>query len=187
MDPTSELVGQCVDGDPTAFERLVREHMNTVLGLAYNYVGDFSTAEDIAQETFIQAFQSLSSLRDRARFKVWLLKIARNKCIDAIRRNPHWVSLDQNEDLQKEVSQKSVSGVENLMFTFTEDDLLTALRSLRQDYREIFIMKHVDNLSYKEISHVLGMTVSAVGEKLYRVRSMIRDKLEHMKLGSDLS
>jgi RNA polymerase sigma-70 factor (ECF subfamily) len=185
MDPTSELVRQCIDGNPTAFERLVREHMNTVLGLAYNYVGNFSTAEDIAQETFAQAFQSLSSLRDGALFKIWLLKIARNKCVDAIRRNPHWVSLDQNKDLHREISQRPSPGKEEMDFEFTEDDLLSVLGSLREDYREIFVMKHIDNLSYKEISNVLGMTVSAVGEKLYRVRSMLREKLQERKFRSN--
>jgi RNA polymerase sigma-70 factor, ECF subfamily len=187
MDPTPELVRQCMNGDPIAFEMLVREHMNTVLGLAYNYVGNFSTAEDIAQETFVQAFQSLPSLRDGARFKIWLLKIARNKCIDAIRRNPHWISLDQNEELQKEIARKSISADDGLGARFSQEDLLKALRSLREDYREIFVMKHVDNLSYKEISILLGMTVSAVGEKLYRVRSMMREKLEDMKSRSNES
>jgi RNA polymerase sigma-70 factor (ECF subfamily) len=177
MDPTSDLVRQCISGDSSAFERLVREHMNTVLGLAYNYVGNFSTAEDIAQETFAQAFQSLTSLRNGSLFKIWLLKIARNKCIDAIRRNPRWVSLDHHKELQREISQKSVpeqdEGAE-----FEVEDLLAALASLRADYREIFVMKHIDNLSYREISNVLGMTVSAVGEKLYRVRIMLREKLD---------
>jgi RNA polymerase sigma-70 factor (ECF subfamily) len=185
MDPTSELVRQCIDGDPTAFERLVREHMNAILGLAYNYVGNFSTAEDIAQETFAQAFQSLSSLRDGALFKIWLLKIARNKCVDAIRRNPRWISLDQNKDLHREVTQQPAIGNEEAEGEFTEDDLLAVLGSLRDDYREIFVMKHIDNLSYKEISTVLGMTVSAVGEKLYRVRSMLREKLKDRKLRSN--
>ena len=64
---------------------------------------------------------------------------------------------------------------------------MSVLESLRRDYREIFVMKHIDNLSYKEISQILGMTVSAVGEKLYRVRSLIRDKLEDSKLRSDRS
>jgi RNA polymerase sigma-70 factor (ECF subfamily) len=184
MDRTPDLVRQCINGDPLAFEQLVREHMNTVLGLAYNYVGNFSTAEDIAQETFAQAYHSLSSLRDSARFKVWLLKIARNKCIDALRRNPQWISLDQNKELQKELSAKSAPDTEALGCEFSEEDLLSAMRSLRQDYREIFVMKHVDNLSYKEISLLLGMTVSAVGEKLYRVRAMIREKLEDRKFRS---
>jgi len=185
MDPTSELVQQCLDGDTGAFERLVREHMNTVLGLAYNYVGDFSMAEDIAQETFVQAFQSMHNLRDGARFKVWLLKIARNKCIDTFRRNPRMVSLDQNKEVEREILLKSAPPQQDQPFAFTEDDLIKALKSLRRDYREIFVMKHVDNLSYKEISEILGMTVSAVGEKLYRVRSMIREKLEDLKLGSN--
>jgi len=187
MDPTSDLVRRCIAGDSSAFERLVREYMNTVLGLAYNYVGNFSTAEDIAQETFVQAFQSLESLRDGARFKVWLLKIARNKSIDAIRRSPRWISLDQMREVEREVSMQSFPVTADPGFEFCEEDLIAALWSLREDYREIFVMKHINNLSYKEISLILGMTVSAVGEKLYRVRSMIREKLEGIKLRSDLS
>ncbi len=187
MDPISELVRRCIHGDSGAFERLVRDHMNSVLGLAYNYVGDFGIAEDIAQETFVQAFQSLDTLRDRARFKVWLLKIARNKCIDAIRRSPRWVSLDQSRELQRQISLHPAPVSEEEPIVFTEEDLLNALKSLREDYREIFVMKHIDNLSYREISQVLGMTVSAVGEKLYRVRSMIRNHLENRKSGSHTS
>jgi RNA polymerase sigma-70 factor (ECF subfamily) len=182
MDPTSDLVHRCVSGDSAAFERLVREHMNVVLGLAYNYVGNFSTAEDIAQETFVQAFQSLGTLRDGARFKVWLLKIARNKSIDAIRRNQNLISLDQNKVLQNEILSRPIPEPDE-KFEYTEEQLLAAVQSLRQDYREIFVMKHIDNLSYKEISNILGMTISAVGEKLYRVRAMLREILEQ-KFGS---
>jgi RNA polymerase sigma-70 factor (ECF subfamily) len=187
MDPTSELVQRCLNGDTGAFERLVREHMNAVLGLAYNYVFDFSAAEDIAQETFVQAYQSLQNLRDGALFKVWLLKIARNKCIDTLRRAPRLVSLDQNKSVEREIMLRSAPPLEDQPFPFSEEELIGALDSLRRDYREIFIMKHIDNLSYKEIAEILGMTISAVGEKLYRVRSMLRDKLENGKLGSNLS
>ncbi len=190
MDPTSDLVRRSAEGDPSAFDCLVREYMNTVLGLAYNYVGNFHTAEDLAQETFVQALQSISNLRDGSRFKVWLLRIARNKCIDYIRRNPRWVSIDQDRELQKKVSiqaQVPPPTDEKAGFEYSEADLLSALNSLRQDYREIFVMKHIDNLSYREISDLLGMTVSAVGEKLYRVRSMIREKLIETRSGSSAS
>jgi RNA polymerase sigma-70 factor (ECF subfamily) len=179
MDLTSELVRRCTSGDSSAFDALVREYMNTVLGLAYHYVRNFHTAEDLAQDSFVQAYQSIGSLRDGARFKVWLLRIVRNKCIDHIRRNPKQLSMDQDEDLQKEVSRKAtIRPAQDQEEAFSEEQLFGALDSLRADYREIFVMKHVDNLSYKEISQVLGMSVSAVGEKLYRVRSMIRERLE---------
>jgi RNA polymerase sigma-70 factor (ECF subfamily) len=65
------------------------------------------------------------------------------------------------------------------------DNLQQVLGSLRQDYREIFIMKHIDNLSYKEIAELLDMTVSAVGEKLYRVRALMRERLEELRNGSE--
>jgi len=186
MDPIAEIVSRCIQGEPGAFDCLVREFMNTVLGLAYNYVGNFHTAEDLAQETFVQAFQSISSLRDTARFKVWLLRIARNKCIDYIRRTPRMLSMDEDPELQKEVALKTAA-LPNSEYdehaNYSEADLFGALNALRSDYREIFVMKHVDNLSYKEISDLLGMTVSAVGEKLYRVRSMIREKLQETRSG----
>jgi len=187
MDATPDLVRRCTQGDMLAFDRLVREHMNTVLGLAFNYVGNFYTAEDLAQETFVQAYQSISELRDGKRFKVWLLRIARNKCIDHIRRDPRWLSLDRDPELRKEVSSKTMSPpVQDACEPegYSEEDLMAALDSLRRDYREIFMLKHVDHLSYKEIAGLLGMTVTAVGEKLYRVRSMIREKMEQSKSGS---
>lgn len=189
MDPTADLVRRSIAGDLEAFDALVREHMNTVLGVAYNYVGNFHTAEDLTQETFVQAFKSIASLRDRGRFKIWLLRIARNKCIDYIRRNPRMLSMDQDRELQKEVGRRSAAPLDadNSRLDVSEEELLAALSTLREDYREIFILKHVDNLSYKEISQLLGMTVSAVGEKLYRVRSMVRVKLEKNKTGSRVS
>ena len=162
--------------------------MNTVLGLAFNYVRNFHTAEDLAQETFVQAYQSISNLRDGARFKVWLLRILRNKCIDYIRRTPRLLSMDQDPELQREVSFQATTPPpqECEAPPFTEEQLLSVVDALRADYREIFVMKHVDNLSYKEISELLGMSVSAVGEKLYRVRNMIRERLERQP-GSDRS
>ncbi len=187
MDPTSELVRRCRSGDSGAFDGLVRTYMNTVLGLAYNYVGNFHTAEDLAQETFVQAFQSLDRLRDIDRFKVWLLRIARNKCIDHIRRNPKWISIDDDDQLRREVDAASAqtSTPPPSEASVSEAALLSVLQSIRADYREIFTMKHIDNLSYKEISQLLGMSVTAVGEKLYRVRAIIRERLRENP-GSDL-
>lgn len=186
MDSNAELVRRCIAGEPEAFDRLVREYMNTVLGLAYNYTGDYHTAQDLAQETFIQAFQSIEKLRDGSRFKIWLLRIARNKCIDHIRRKPRWLSLDETRELRREAfSKAAAAGEPDGGEGFTEEDLISVLQSLRKDYREIFVMKHIDNLSYREIAELLHMTVSAVGEKLYRVRSMIRERLMETKSGSN--
>jgi RNA polymerase sigma-70 factor (ECF subfamily) len=188
MDPTTDLVRRSAEGDAAAFDCLVRVHMNMVLGLAYSYVGNFHTAEDLAQEAFVQAFQSIAHLRDGSKFKVWLLRIARNKCIDHIRQNPQWISLDENQELQREVSLRVIHAphpVETDPMEMDVDNLQQVLFSLRQDYREIFIMKHIDNLSYKEIAELLDMTVSAVGEKLYRVRALMRERLEELRDGSE--
>ena len=191
MDPTSDLVRRCADGDPLAFDCLVREYMNTVLGLAYNYVGNFHTAEDLTQETFVQALQSISSLRDGSRFQSMAAAYREEQV--------HRLHPAQPRAGCRSITIRTCTGrfpsrqgrrlrtEEDDGSDFSEADLLTALDSLREDYREIFVMKHVDNLSYREISDLLGMTVSAVGEKLYRVRSMIREKLIENRSGSSAS
>ena len=174
----ARLVRAALRGDQEAYSELVGRYMNIVVGFSYNRVGDFHRAEDIAQEAFLKAYNSLGSLQEPVKFGSWLLVIARHTCMDWLRANRPAVSLDQLRDAGHEPeSPPTPEGFEAVSDAELEDRVLKAVHELREDYRDIIVMKHIDDLSYKEIGRLLGMSVSAVGEKLSRVRQILRKQL----------
>jgi RNA polymerase sigma-70 factor (ECF subfamily) len=153
--------------------------MNILVGFIYNRVRDFYKAEDLAQDTFIKAHGSLDSLRDPTKFGSWILVIARHTCMDYLRSARETVSLDDLRDSGIEPHAVALDdAVDVLGDEEIEQHVLQAIQDLREDYRDIIVMKHVENLSYKEISALLDMSISAVGEKLSRVRQILRRKLK---------
>jgi RNA polymerase sigma-70 factor (ECF subfamily) len=178
VTPDAELVRRAAAGDTAAFEPLVRRYSDTIVRFARHMVGDFQAAEDIAQDTFLKAFSHIGRLEDAAKFTTWLYSIARHLCLDWIRARRPTVSMEALEDDGVEVSGDPGDAPERSVVTGEmHGRVLAELQRLRTDYREILLMKHVYELSYKEISEVAGLSVSAVGEKLSRVRELLRKRL----------
>lgn len=152
-----------------AFERFVREHERMVRALAYSYVRDEHAANDVMQEVFLRAHRSVDGLRDPSKAKTWLYTMTRNAAIDLIRSRRRTVSIEENEvDMPAPAAEEK----SDLL-----DKLLKVVDDLREDYRQIILMRYVDKMPYTQIAEVLGLTVGAVGEKLHRVRAMIASKL----------
>jgi RNA polymerase sigma-70 factor (ECF subfamily) len=174
-----ELVRMALDGDTEAFGELVCRHQHAVRLLAKGMVKDYQTAEDLAQEAFIRAYHSLADLKEPDRFAGWVCTILRRTALDFLRLNKNVVSLDVLRDEGFEPPQESTDAGAATLVT-QEDDarVLEVLQNLREDYRDIIILKHVEKLSYKELAQRLNMSVSAVGEKLSRVRALLRRRLE---------
>ena len=173
-----DLVKRGVAGDADAFEELVHRHANAMVRFACHMVGDFQAAEDIAQEAFLKAFSHLGRLDDPAKFATWLYSITRHCCLDWLRTKRPAVSVEGLEDDGILVADASASAPpESIEKDELHGRVLEELRKLRSDYREILLLKHVYELSYKEIGEMAGLSVSAVGEKLCRVRQMLRERL----------
>lgn len=176
--PDAALVAAGLRGDQAAFGELVRRHGNLVVGFAYNRVGDFQLAEDLAQDTFIKAYNSLETLKEPNKFTSWLLVIARHTCMDWLRASKDAVSLEGLREAGYEPAPNTVARtLEQITEAELEARILQEIQELREDYREIIVMKHIDNLSYRQIGELLGMSVSAVGEKLSRIRQILRKRL----------
>lgn len=177
--PDHELVRLSLGGDAAAFGELVSRHQASVRQLARGIVKDYQTAEDLSQEAFVRAYHSLADLHDQDKFAGWVCTILRHTALDFLRLNRNSVSL---EVLQEEGFEPCRAEADSVPATLEsqEDDakVLEALWNLREDYRDIIILKHVERLSYKELATRLGMSVSAVGEKLSRVRALLRRRLE---------
>ena len=174
----AELVRRAVEGGPDAFEPLVRRYSDIIVRFAHHMVGDFQTAEDIAQESFLKAFSHLGRLAEPEKFSTWLYSITRHLCLDCIRSKRSMLSVEVLEDDGVEVTDERGAPPDRGAETDEmHSAVLREMQQLRADYREILLMKHVYERSYKEISELEGLSVSAVGEKLSRVRQMLRRRL----------
>ena len=176
----AQLSARAVTGDTAAYAELVDRYQILVRNVARSMVQDYQDAEDLAQETFIKAFNSLQGLKDNEKFGPWLFTILRHTVLDFLRSNRGNVSLETllEEGFEPQGEEAEAEG--STALESHEEDLRTldALNSLREDYREVIVLKHVEGLSYKEIATRLNMSVSAVGEKLSRVRALLKRRIE---------
>ncbi len=152
---------------------MVEEHGKAVYRLALRYTGDVFTAEDIAQETFLRACAGLRGY-DRSRpAGPWLLRIALNLCRNRL-RSAREIPMEE-----KTRGADPGPGPEHIYLQHErEQELAEALHALPQKYREVLILKHVNELSYAEICAVLGLKLSLVKNRLYRGRIALREALK---------
>jgi len=171
------FVRRALAGDQAAYEMLVEKYQRAAVGFAYGVTGERSAAEDAAQEGFVRAFQALGQLDKPGRFLSWLRTIVRNSAMDIMRRRQRTVSLDElaetgfdPESLRTGTPGDALAEEERV------GAMLKILDGLRPDYREIVMLRYGEEMSYRAIAELLDMKVSAVGEKLSRVRNLLREK-----------
>jgi RNA polymerase sigma-70 factor (ECF subfamily) len=174
------LVRSAQRGDREAYSRLVDRYRSVVMAAIYASVRRLEVSEDLAQECFIKAFAALDELREPERFGAWLRTIAGHTAADWLRARHSEVNIDKLTEAGAEPSAPAPPPGAHLEDAEEENAVLAALAGLREDYREIIILKHVENYSYREIAEQLGMSVTAVGEKLSRVRGLLKKKLKNL-------
>jgi RNA polymerase sigma-70 factor (ECF subfamily) len=174
----ANMVRAAQRGDREAYSRLVDRYRSVVMAAIYASVRRLEVSEDLAQECFIKAFAALDELREPERFGAWLRTIAGHTAADWLRARRSEVNIDKLTEAGAEPSAPHAPPGLHLEDAEEENAVLVALAGLREDYREIIILKHVENYSYREIAEMLGMSVTAVGEKLSRVRALLKKKLK---------
>ena len=160
QDPDPRTLTRALQGDLGAFEDLVRLYQAEVWRYAYHLTGNRATAEDVTQEAFLRAFRFLRSFRGDAKFSSWLLRIARNCSMDALRRNRNLASLDA--PVVAKTSDPSARA-----------ELLAAVRALSTGHREPFLLVEVFGLSYQEAADVLQVRVGTVKSRMHRARQAL--------------
>ncbi len=191
----SRLVQACLDGDPQAFEALLRRHENRVYGVCLRMLGSPSLAEEAAQDVLVKVYRNLHRFRGESKFTTWLYKVALNHCrnVQAYRARRHEKrhdSLDAGrEDDEGNVQRRELpAGGPD-----TEDALLTSerLRLLQEElakldplWREILVLRDVEGRSYDEIMTALELTsVGTVKSRLHRARAQLKARLDRRLRG----
>lgn len=167
----AELLDRCRRGDPLAWEFLVRQHQGRVYGLALHYLGDPEEARDAAQDVFVRIYRNLDATVRSATFVPWMIRIARNACIDRLRRRR----------ARPVVSAVPVEEFGNLSAPTPAPDRLwhqnrrrsmirEALDRLSPINREVILLKEIQGLSLEEVAETLGVPVGTVKSRSSRAR-----------------
>jgi len=177
----SDLVQRTLCGDWSAYDQLVKRYQRQIYNFAYRMMGNAEDAQDISQETFLRAFQSLHSFRKDASFLTWLFKIASNLCIDLLRsrKSKGTLSLDSElEDGREPAAEARTSDPECVaMRNATQEVVQHAINTLPARYRAVVILRHLQGMSVDEIAQTLDIPAGTVKTHLFRAREMLRERL----------
>ena len=175
----AQLVARSLKQDHEAFGQLIDRHASTIVNLAYRMVGNRAEAEDLAQESFLAAFKALSTFRADSKFSTWLYRIAANKCKDwlrAKRPGQGQYDIDVDDALDHYVAEERTP--ERLLSQQqVAQQLDQAIQRLPPLYREAFVLKHIEGLSYEEMEAMLGVNGDALKMRVYKGRLQLSKEL----------
>jgi RNA polymerase sigma-70 factor, ECF subfamily len=179
VNPTdSRLVEQALAGSQDAYRILVERHSRSVLTLVARMVRDEGVAEELAQDAFVKAFGALRSFDSSYKFSNWILRIAHNVAIDHLRKaRPPIVSID-DEASGRDMADVLADAREPSAFVRAvrqdfRDDLERALAALRPEFSRLIVMRYLEDMSYEDISEVVGLPLGTVKSHLHRARAAL--------------
>ena len=177
------LIQRILAGDETAFASLVRKYQKQVHTLAWRKIRDFHIAEDITQETFLQAYQKLETLEDPTRFSRWLYVIADRLCIAWLRRNQRQTEPLEEADLsgiETEAYSRFVATEHAEIFAEARRDVVEKLLAkLKENNRTVITLHYLEGMTYAEIVNILGVPENTIRSRLRRARQQLK-KYEFM-------
>jgi len=176
----TELIAKAREGDRESFTVLVQRYERRVVGVALAVVHNQDDALELAQETFVRAFENLKNFESRSSFSTWLYRIAANLSIDFWRREGRYNVL-RGEDAENELRRlPSSQGDSYKAASRTElgERLKEALEQLTPEHRAVVLLREVEGLSYDEISDVLQCPRGTVMSRLHYARNKLRSILK---------
>jgi RNA polymerase sigma-70 factor (ECF subfamily) len=159
-----ELVAASLNGDKLAFAELVRRYETRIRSFCQQMLRNRALAEDVAQDTFLKAYDKLASFRNDSSFSTWLYRIASNRCIDECRKQKRR-SFFGLEDLREEPSAAPRSEALE-----SREQLRLILSGLSDEYRSLLLLRESEGLSYAQLAETLGCSIEAIRSKLKRAR-----------------
>jgi RNA polymerase sigma-70 factor (ECF subfamily) len=177
--PDGDWVRRAQAGDRNAFSELVRRHQSSVYRYLFRMLGSRDDALELTQDAFVRAWQALPQWQPEAQFRTWLLRIASNAALDALRRRQRveFVALEESFD-----APAPGPGPERQAQARQEmQQLEESLRKLTPEHRDILLLREVEELSYEEIGRVLSVSEGTVKSRLARARAALIEMHGRMK------
>lgn len=176
FDDDSRLARKVQKGDRQAFEVLLSRYERQIFSFVFHFFRDRALSEDLTQETFLRAFRFIGSFRPREKFSSWLYSIAKNLCIDEVRRRQKGTIVDI-EAVDPDVLVSDAPATNNPLIASVMSQqgeiLRKAISRLPEKYRTSIILFYFNELSYEEISEIMGISLSNTKILLFRGKRML--------------
>jgi len=178
------LIEMALQGDEKAFETLLHKYRNLVFSIMVKMVRNHQEAEDLTQEAFMKAFNSLSSFNDEFAFSTWLMKIASNNCIDFLRKRKlrtysiHEPIQYKDEKIEIDIPDHEPTPEKQLLQSERAKMIQSAIDELPERYRYVILLRHKEEKSYEEISEILNLPLGTVKAQIFRAREILNKKLK---------
>ena len=179
----AELIERAKKGDTRAFGTLVERYQRRVIGVAMAVVHNQEDALELAQETFVRAFQSVGKFESRSSFSTWLYRIAANIAIDFRRRERRHPTM-RGEEAENEIQRlpsKLGDSFKEAQRSEMSRRIRDALAELTQEHRAAILLREVEGLSYDEISEVMQCPRGTVMSRLHYARNHLREILKDFR------
>ncbi|TRW24257.1 sigma-70 family RNA polymerase sigma factor [Flavobacterium zepuense] len=184
--PDAELVHNYINGDENALSILIKRHQSKIYGFIYSKVTDRDISDDIFQDTFIKVIKTLksNSYNEEGKFLPWVMRISHNLIVDHFRRNKKMPMHRETEEFSIfSIMTDNSPNIENRIITEqVENDLQRLIEELPDDQKEVLQMRIYQDLSFKEIADLTGVSINtALGRMRYALMNL-RKVIEKNKI-----
>jgi RNA polymerase sigma-70 factor (ECF subfamily) len=170
----NQIIERVKRGDTEAFRTIVNIYRDAVYGLSLRLVSNRMEAEELAQDSFLKVFKSISNYRGDSKFSTWLYRITYNTCISHLRKNKLYTQEIKDYHGESDFN----SGYDNLMKEDNNNTIKTILTRLNPDDRAIIQLFYLEENSIKEISEITGFSNANVKVKLHRSKQKLKSMME---------
>lgn len=175
-----ELVRRAKVEDSRAFGELVTRYESKVYSLALRMVRNPEDAEDVLQDTFLRAYRGIKSFQGNSTFSTWIYRITANSALMRLRkRQLPTVSIEDSDERETpiNIADWAPGPVEQLLSHETQQAMSEAIEALPPEFRQVFVLRDVEELSNAEVAEILDISIAAVKSRLHRARLKVRNRL----------
>ena len=179
MKAEEDLIREALEGHSSSYGELVERFQDRLHCAMLHIVGSHGEAEDVVQDTFVQAFIKLDTFQGNSQFFTWLYRIAFNNALSRGRRKRNQISLEQNRDLSGTDPEDRVEPPdEPLLRSERIAQVHAALGLLSEEHRAIIVLREMQDTSYEDIAEILEINIGTVRSRLSRARLQLKQHLE---------
>lgn len=169
------LVSYVQNNEGQGYEEIINRYQSPLLRYAIRLLGDQEAAEDVVQDTFISTYENINSFDVNRKFSSWIYRIGHNKSINEIRKNKKNIALEEAPEITSEDNKEKIEG--KISKEEAQKILGENIGNLTLKYKEVIILRYIEDKSYEEISDILKIPTSTVGVRIKRGLDKLKTRI----------